>query len=30
MDGAGHQPWFEDASLVAAQVSDFLAGPTGR
>ena len=29
MDGAGHQPWFEDASLVAARVSQFLANPTG-
>jgi pimeloyl-ACP methyl ester carboxylesterase len=30
MAEAGHQPWFEDASLVAARVSSFLVGPTGR
>ena len=30
MDGAGHQPWFEDASLVTARVSRFLAGAPGR
>ena len=29
MDGAGHEPWFEDASLVATRVSRFLADPPG-
>ena len=29
MDGAGHEPWFEDANLVAERVSRFLANPAG-
>ncbi len=27
IDGAGHQPWFEDAPRVAAMVGQFLAAP---
>jgi len=29
MDGAGHQPWLENASFVAERVSRFLAEPAG-
>jgi pimeloyl-ACP methyl ester carboxylesterase len=29
MEGAGHHPWFDDASLVATRVSRFLADPAG-